>query len=315
MTSSQELQRLILGALSIRGDMCVTDLAKVLRRKSHAIRYHLTRLLEAGQLKQSVLIDQRALGFQICTMLFNLPVERQEAAVQFLKDHHRVAWIFQNHGPREFEVSINVKNAGELVTFAKAFGKAIGTYPREQVITFEEDMIGWGYRYSLADYKQVQPLHFRAPKVFEADALDLKLIRAYRSGQDVRFASLARLVGAPQSTIKFRLQKLEKAKVISEPRYLLIAETGRVMQAQILLRMSVRNDSVEERLRSICQNTQHVTSLTSCFGGWDYKVVVHGESLQSLLEAHDTLKQQLSSDVISSEFYMRRRWLKASTGV
>jgi DNA-binding Lrp family transcriptional regulator len=315
MTSSQDLQRLILGALSIRGDMSVTDLAKVLRRKSHAIRYHLTQLLEAGNLKQSILVDQRALGFQICTMSFNLPVERHEVAIQFLKDHPRVAWLFQNHGPREFELSINVKNAGELVTFSKQFGDAVGTHPREQVFAFEEDMTAWGYRYSLSDYMRVQPLHFRTPKIFEADALDLKLIRAYRSAQDVRFSSLARMVATPQSTVKFRLQKLEKAKVISEPRYLLIAETGRVMQAQIVLRLSVRSDTVEERLATICQNIPHVTSLTSCFGAWDYKVVVHAESHGSLLEAHDRLKREISSDLKSSDFYLRRRWLKSSAGV
>ncbi len=315
MPKNDDLQQQLLNVLSMKGDISVSEMAELLGQTDRVVQYQLNKLLAEGHIRRTFIIDQRALGLQTCNVIFNLPAEQQEAALQFLERQDSVAWLFQNLGEREFEISANLKSASELSVLMKGLSEGAGTRFHDQSFAFDDDMICWGYRFAVPEYQKVPPTVFRNPEVFKADELDLRILRAGRSSPNSNLASLARSLGQSTSTIRYRLDALEKAKVISNPRYFLVQSSSTVQQAQIRLSVRLRTSEKEREIIEMCQNLPQATSLTTCVGDWDYKIVLHAQSSEGLIEARDKVRLRLADNLNSLHFCLRRRWLKSSAGV
>lgn len=67
-----DIQRKILGILSMRGNITDAQLAKRLRIRPHTVRYYLTKLREVGTIGTAVFIDQRRLGYHVFNLLFDV---------------------------------------------------------------------------------------------------------------------------------------------------------------------------------------------------------------------------------------------------
>ena len=88
-----------------------------------------------------------------------------------------------------------------------------------------------------------------------------------------------------------------------------------MQQAQIRLSVRLRTSEKEREITEMCQNLPQATSLTTCVGDWDYKIVLHAQSSEGLIEARDKVRLRLADNLNSLHFCLRRRWLKSSAGV
>jgi DNA-binding Lrp family transcriptional regulator len=315
MNNTADIQKRILGEISMRGNISAEALAKEIKVRPHIVRYHLNQLLKSGSLRRTVLMDQRKLGYTICTVLFNLSPQHQPSVLRFLQSQRCVSWLTQNSGIREFEMALVVKSPADVIDFMTELAEKTGESLLDYMMAYEEDMYDWGFRIFLPQPAASKPLIFKRTNSFEADELDTRILRTYREVEDTSAAALSRRMGTPESTLQHRLTKLRNAGVISEDLYLLIESFNPVPKGCIFLKLASRSKVAHQRVLSFCQAQRHVSSLLVSFGSWDYRLVVYGRDMQDMFEFEDALKATLHADLKEYHAAMRRRFLRLAAGV
>jgi len=98
-----ELQKKIVGILTTQGNVTVSQLAKRLRVRPHSVRYQLDKLVESKSLEKSILVNQRALGYQIFNLFLTFRRREREKARSFSRIKRR--W----HGSPKISVHRSTK--------------------------------------------------------------------------------------------------------------------------------------------------------------------------------------------------------------
>lgn len=316
MTNVVEIQKEIIAAISVQGGLSVEDLARDLKLRHHTVRYQLQKLLDKKMLKRGSLLDHRALGFQLCTVLFDIAAKDQSSVLEFLQARPDVCWLSQHHGAREFELELVMKDGSSLVNLGKAMSAATGVGLRNPLFAFQEDFYHWGLRFLSKKRADDPPVVFKRREVFEADALDMKLVKASRNTTGSSYRALAQRLGVPLSTINHRFARLIKAGVISEDRFFVVQSAPEIQQAQLLPSFSSRTPEVERKLLDFCQGVPNVTALVSCAGNWDFRIVVYASNANQIFSVHDVFKRKFANLLIDCPLYLRRyRYSTSETGL
>lgn len=310
-----DLQKKIAGILTTQSNVTVQQLAKRLRVKPHSIRYQLDKLVESQGLEKAILVNQRALGYQVFNLFFNLPASRVKKAVDFLSLRGQVAWLTKNIGPRTYEMTVVARDFTSLATLFRDMGDETGTVPRDVVIAVEGEVTHWGLRFLAETFSKVPIAHFTtSEQIVAVDSLDLEIIKLLRSHNLYDLPPATTKTRISPSTIKYRLEKLRSAGVISEEAYFL-RPPMKMFQAQIVLHLKSRAREVEERVSAICSTNPHVECLIAGAGNWDYKILFDAESLPRLLEIEELLLQSLGKAVLRHSLYIRDRILSNRSGL
>ncbi len=315
MNATTDIQKQILGEITLRGNITVAALAKQLKIRPHVVRYNLHRLLKSGSLRRTVYIDQRKLGYNICSILFNLKPEHQAAAVRLLLNRRCVSWLERNNGVREFEMSLVIKSPADVIELTTELANKTGATLLDPLIGYEEDIYEWGFRVFMAQPNLVNPLVFSKSGRFEADDLDTRIIRAYREFDDSDANSLARQVRTTRSTLMYRLARLRNAGVISDDLYLVMDSFNPTPKGCVFLQIDAQSKSLHERFLAFCQAKRQVSSLLVCTGNWDYRLIVYGRDMRDIFEFEDSLKMAFQSEIRSYHLALRRQLLKICAGL
>lgn len=313
--NANELQKKIVGILTTEGNVTVSQLAKHLRVRPHSIRYQLDRLVETQSLVKSIMINQRALGYQVFNLFFDLPAARAKKAIEFLSGRDEVAWLAQNVGPRRYEMTIVIRDYTALAHLLLAMGEACGAMPRDVINAVEGEVFHWGLRF-LTEATSTSPIaHFITTReTLTLDALDREIMHIFHSSSASSLGSMASKLRVPPSTIKYRFDKLRVAGVISEEIYF-INTPMKIFQGQIVIQLRVRTHDIESFILSTCSRHPYVECLIAGVGNWDYKVLLGAESLPDLLKVEEEITQALAKHVLKQSIYLRERVLSNRVGL
>ena len=315
MKDTLETQKRILAEISVRGSASVQELSKRLKLRPHIVRYNLSALLQRGGLKKLVLIEQRSLGLQTVSFLFNLPPQTQKEALQFLEKSPNVFWLAQNGGAREFEMVWTVRHPGEMLSQLQELSESTGSHLADRLTAFEEDSYSWGVRVLAEAPEKVNPIITRRRETYLADELDLKILRATRTVSDMSIREIAQSVGATTSTVQYRLEKLRGKGIISDEMYFMVHELEGLVQMNLFITFKGRTRQDHNKVIDFCQNDCRVSELVTCVGDWDYKIVAYERGLEQLLTFERTLKRVFAARLSSCIMCLQRRVLSLKAGV
>jgi DNA-binding Lrp family transcriptional regulator len=314
---SAEIQKEILGILSTFANISVSELAALLQIKPHVVRYNLQTLLDSRRINASAFINHRALGLLAFNMFFDLPASKQAKALQFLGQRPEVSWLTTVTGPRRFEATIAARDPDSHTRFLKDLGQATGTHLREPIFAIETEARHWGLRFLVKRFptRRSTPMHFYSPaRPYVLDEVDRRILIASASPASLTLRHLADTVKVPQTTLKYRLDKLIAAQVLSEPLFFVEANTF-YMQAQLVMNLKTLSPESYVRVVKACEENRHVEGLISGVGNWDFKVILVAESFKQLLAVERLLLQTLARDISRSSLYLRGQVLAANPGV
>ncbi len=311
----KEIQKRIIGILTTQSNVTVPQLAKRLRVRPHSIRYQLDRLVESKSLEKAILINQRALGYQVFNLFFNLPHARSKQAVEFFKGREEVAWFTRNIGPQRYEMTVVVRDFTSLSILLRDLGEVAGTLPRDIAMAVEGEVIQWGLRFLTEGYSKTPIAHFTTKEdIVSIDTLDREIMNAARTDEMSNLAHTAKRLRVSASTIKYRLDKLRMSGVISEEAYF-IRPTMKMFQAQLVAQLRTRSHDIDNLIVSICANNPHVECLISGVGNWDYKMLIVAESLPRLLEVEEELLTTIGKFVLKHALFIRDQVFSVRTGL
>lgn len=314
---SSEIQKEILGVLSAFANISVSELAALLQIKPHVVRYNLQSLLDDRRINASAFINHRALGLLAFNMFFDLPTSKQAKALQFLEQRPEVSWLTTVTGPRRFEATISARDPESHTALLQELGRATGTHPREPIFAIETEARHWGLRFLVKRRPtgRPTPIHFHSPaRPYILDEIDRRILIASASPASLTLRHLADIVKVPQTTLKYRLDKLIAEHVLSEPLFFVEANTF-CMQAQLVINLKALSPESYTRVVSACEENRHVEGLISGVGNWDFKVILVAESFKQLLAVERSILQTLARDISKSSLYLRGQVLAANPGV
>jgi|GEM_PF-3832073 len=315
VVSLSDIQREILGTLSVSGSITLEQLSSRLKLKPHNVRYQLNLLFEARRVSRGFLINQRALGFQVFNVFFDLPRAKSASFVEFARTRTEVAWLCQNIGPRRFEVTMVQRDYGDLCAFLRALGDNVGTSLRDPVFSVEGEIRHWGLRFLARNASAEPVVLFSTPRQFEEfDELDRRVLSLLMSGESCSTPHLGAVMRVAPSTVKYRIERLRRAGVLSHE--LFFADSNRdLLQAQLVINLKARSTENEARILGICCSNLHVEGLISGIGAWDFKIIFQAESMRGLIDVQDKLLNQIGGIVDRSETYIRDRVMKIAPGI
>lgn len=297
------------------GDLTVAQFAEALNARPHAVRYALQRLESSGELSRWVFVDRQRLGLTAYNMYFNIHAPAVEAVKKFLLADPYVQWFGQTAGHRRFEATIWVSSAHELSTFFDRLGEKCGAHFTDRTMAIEGDTWHWGHRCFSERFARFKPFHFQgSDKPYPLDDLDWRIINGRRRPDVWEASKIARLLGEPVSTITFRINRLLRDRIIHDS-YILRRDFSLIHEGHLLLEVRAHSKGFLRKLLNLCQHTATVGGLIRSDGDWDFKVVMFGEGNESLLEAEDTFRRELSGDLERVTFVLRRSLIKSAATI
>ena len=310
----EDIQLQILGVLTTGGGRTVADLTKTLGLKPRTVRYQLDQLLERHRIERAIMLNQRALGNHVFNVLFDLPRLSTVSALEFLEKRPEVSWLAENMGHRRFEVTFYAKDMMEASRLMHSMGESLGVHFRDPVFGLEVEHRHWGLRF-LAERQVTRPVaHFVAPKEpIVPDDIDLKILQLLRLERNLSMSSLAKGVALPESTAKYRVDKLREGGAISDEIYFLRSDQDFV-QAQLVLNLKSRSPKREQEVIDICSHNLHVEQLITGFGSWDFKVVLRAKTVNRLLETEELILRSLGKNVSKASMLVRNRVIAGREG-
>jgi DNA-binding Lrp family transcriptional regulator len=309
------LQKKILGILSRQGNLSAHQLAKRLRIRPHIVRYQLDKLLEMGTLDRHILINQRALGYQAFNVFFDLPRAREKKAVDFLKGRQEVAWFTRNIGARRYEATIIAKDYSAFSTLLRDLGEEAQTQLRDLIFAVEGEVHHWGLRFLTDGLVGIAGIHFTTPgEVFEIDSVDRKLLEAFQSDVTGTMPAIAKKIGIPNSTFKYRFDRLIASGIISEELYV-VRPLSHFVQAQLVVQLKSRSAQAMQNVISTCLQNPNVEVLIHGIGNWDYKICIAAESIQELVHVESGVVQAIGRNLLKHSMYLRNEILSTRSGL
>ncbi len=308
LTSSQ---RNILAHLTQMPNASAKAVAARAKVREYSVRYAIQHFLKLGWVQPVYMINPMPLGLRPFNIFFSVNSRRSESVIKILASDPRVGWVTEQTGNPRYEVTVLIKDPFELAKLLDQVG-------REARVAFDdrEWAVETGYYYYGERYLGVnstEPIHvaeYNLKENYKADRLDLAILDQLRGSHESRMApvsELARKLKHAQTTVAYRVEQLSRARVLSPKLFLLDPEKAGLSQYQVVVNLRSMDRNVHEELLDFCGTQPSVTTLIKGFGGWDYKMVVQGESADDGLQVRDQFERRFGDAICEIQLLARRR--------
>jgi DNA-binding Lrp family transcriptional regulator len=279
----------------------VDAIASVAKLKPHMVRYDLKEMIEANILTPCIHFNESCFGYYIFHVHMAAKLQDVPALERAFKLNSRVAYLGRQGGKRPLGATILSKRPEDLFATIDTLGRQ-AKVPFAQVAWCIE---GEFYHYGGSRLLPENPMRFESVQKWdgervEIDHADARLIQLMTRGRLIGASELARASGLATSTVQYRLKRLRDSGAIL-PRSILINYAALGFSAfDILIRCAGPAAELTKVLRAFCKASPGVEILIRCFGDWDFKIVVHAQTLTEVLELDDSLQRTLGDNLRSS---------------
>ncbi|MBN2567350.1 Lrp/AsnC family transcriptional regulator [Candidatus Woesearchaeota archaeon] len=219
MTKIDQKDKRILFELDRNCRRSVNELASITRLNRDVVRYRIAQLEKKGVITGYItLIDFTKLGYQLVRLyikLQNTTAEIEEDMLDYLMDQDSVIIAYHTDGHYELAIGLLVK---DLRAYQKTYEAFLGQY-REYVIdkhfSVFSDFIQYFHNY-LVDVKlhDQTALSTGSHEIFDYDDTDIRILKEISTEARISLVEFSKRLDTPINTIKYRLKRLEKSKVI-----------------------------------------------------------------------------------------------------
>jgi DNA-binding Lrp family transcriptional regulator len=142
------------------------------------------------------------------------------------------------------------------------------------------------------------------------DGIDAKLLKLFNRGEAQNASEAARLIGAPVSTVQYRIKQLEKQKVIlpvsAFPRLIDIGYS----EFEVLVQISQALQPEHQKFIQYCERHLNITLLIRAFGDWQYKFVAQVARTSEIFQLEDELLREFPDFIQKVTIIARREIIK-----
>lgn len=145
-----------------------------------------------------------------------------------------------------------------------------------------------------------------------ADAKDIEILYRLSQNCQLTLTDLGKHIKLTNDAITYRIKKLIRAGYILHFRPVIDFAVLGLSIETVLIRVRVRNETVDARLASYLKQHKNILWATSLFGNWDCLAYLVHESQEEIHDFINGLKEQFSDHLVSYEVLFAYRQYKYS---
>ncbi len=260
----------------------ISQMEELKSYKEYSVRYHLQRCRENKVIVPRTFINLNLLGLNQYEIYFSLSSEnrqKREAIIGSLKASENISWLGQVGGDFQYGINIAARNIADVASIIYSLSSRFGASLMERVIAERLSFKYFGNKCLSKKKRKTNYLSYGTTnKVVEIDELDQRILSAITQNGERSSRLLARQLSVPQTTIDYRLRKLEQNGVIVGY-YNELQSASLGLQTFILLvcMKNIQSDLVE-KFSKFCEQHQSVVILIHSLGSWDFEIGIEVES-------------------------------------
>lgn len=309
-------EREILTCVQHRADRPVAELAKLTNLREHSVRYSLHRLIEDGIISRRAYIDIYRIGYSKHAFFFSLSVSKAQARkdiLAYLLKHPRIAYLAEVGGDFRFKVDICTRNQVELHHFLTEFADRFGNILREKAFVQLLEQIEFSVKCISTKTFPILSLRMGTYESAESvDMIDHQILVLLSEINERSFSELARTLNMSLSSLQYRIEALQKKKVLLGFRYVVNGALFGLHDYFHLLYVKGMRSNIKRKLLNFCTKHRDIRYFVPCIGAWDFEVGSNVESPEHAAEIADELYEIGGEAMLRVETLPLFRYMKVS---
>lgn len=279
----------ILYELDVNARVSASVIGKRIKLPKETVNYRINRLQSSGYINLFyTLINAASMGYlyyQVFLKFHRLTKAVEEEMVSYLKKQENCANLRITEGPFDLVFVSVHKNPRELRDFLHDFSMIFGHYVLEKNI----HAVTASYKFnqkSLFPGKSVKHSFYSgATEPYSADELDKRIMRTISTDARGSLMSIARSLGSEARTVRYRIKKLEKMKIIVG--YATDLDLGEMGRQAVILNICLKNPGVAQSILEFFDQTNTCLFAHEVLGLYDLSVelnVVDDSHLRKVMD-------------------------------
>lgn len=289
-----ETQKRILHAVIMRANVPEAEIARMLKLQQHTVRRAIKFFLESGIfVRRCVFVDPHALGLSNYLVRLSLPLSARKHYDSFVKtlvDAEETVGLVEFGGDRHLELRIYTCDPNHVQLFFENLARQV-KHPfhiDECSLILDQEYSGTFEKTPGVPVPPPLRFHPRRPgePTAHLDEHDHATLSALANEHYLAWQDLARLLKVPLSTLRYRVERLEKLGVIRGHYYVVDVKSFNDQAFSVYLTSKVLNDGEKEIVRSFCRKQPRISWMSFFFGGRSAEIMVRATNYR---QAHDVV--------------------------
>lgn len=303
------LDRKILLALDEDARQSLSSIAKKVRLGSDLVEYRVRKMVDEGIIKHfSAQIDSSKLGLGVYKTFIRRKnnQKRNLEFINYLNKNDSTHWIAEWYGQWDLIFSLTAKTAKEF----QAERNKIFQIFADEIISFDTAVTGDILRYSkgyLLEKEGIELPYGHAEEIVSIDEIELKILNILSANARISNLELADRLNTTPAIIKYRIEKLEKLKVIAGYRLQLDYSNLNMLVFKLLIAPATFNPILTEEIELFCKKHPNITCFITQLANYSFEIeaeVSHYDEFHSLI---DKFRATFDSKIKSVEHLLLRR--------
>jgi len=294
----------LLVELDLNARESLTQLAKRLRLSKQVVSYRIKRLEEAGIITGYYpLIDTVALGYtnyRVYLKFRKTTQEVREAIIKDLSEQPDIWAVVRFAGTWDLALGVSVKNPYDIHNVWNSILKAHAPHIHDSQIHLYGP-INYFPKTFLTQQKNEKEWVIGNTTFYDADETDLSILRALATNARKPLVDIAQELGVVVETVRQRIKKLEKMRVIQG--YRPIINTGLRGYDTYKTEITLTQHNQMPSIYVFCKQHLNITEIDHNIGGAHLEFVVHAQGLQEFLKVMESFEEQFP-DLVETYTYL-----------
>jgi len=300
------LDRKILYELDLNSRITYKQLGKKLNIAKETAAFRVKRLVKNGYIKNFITTihtsNLNRFYYKLFYKFHKTTPEIDKQIIEFIKNYKSIAYFASLEGRYDITFLILSKDMQDLYKFLVPFREKFGDYILEQEILTMPSVHRFNFRFF---YEGGDLLHTKyAEKLVEPDIddIDYTIIKTLAKNSRINLIDLAELTNTETNVIKYRLNKLKKAKIIGT--HVLDINFEKFGLQQIQIDFSLKNHSAIHKMVDYIARIPKSTFATIMLGKYDLAVEFAVENMKELREIMNKIKENFAEDINDHEVFI-----------
>lgn len=296
----------ILLELILNSRIPLNRLAKKVGLSREVVNYRLSNLIKQKIIKEFyTIIDFHKLGFSKAGCLFQLKgisKEKEKEILDYLVKHKFVTYLGPLIGKWNFAFDIVYKDKEQLSSIIKGIEKKISKFLDKFVIIssgLKEENFPTKILGIIKQNNEQQKFNKS-----NLDEIDLNILSILSNNSRIEYTSISDKICLTANAIKQRIQKMEKAGVITG--YTLSIDFRKLQFEMYNLQIKKTHSNKEEELKKFLRNNKRVIYFYEHLGNenWDLDIGVLAKSSEELREFILELREKFGEFIKINDLYI-----------
>lgn len=283
-----------------------SEIAKKLKLSKDTVNYRIKKLERQGIIEgHRAVIDMGKLGYKITRMYLKLQdthKEIEEEIISYLCNIKKIFWVGKTAGRCNICFGYWALSNRDFYDFLIKFLTKYRKYIQEEEIANFVEFIHYRKAY-VDNLKEDEgpPLIVGSEDVIQYDETDWKILSIISGKARIPLIELAKEVKLTPMAVKYRLNNLEKKKVIVG--YKSLIDFRKFGYEYYKVDIFLEDISKIKEIETFCQYHPNITYLDRTYGGGDIEFDLEVKNLPHFIEIIDELKTKFKGVIRSFSFF------------